>query len=655
MNPIEDIKSRLDIVDIVSETVSLRKSGRSYSGFCPFHPNTKTPAFVVFPHSQSWRCFGACADGGDIFNFVMKQNGWEFREALEHLARRAGVQLEELTPEQRHRKDEQDHLVDLLEAAADYFHQLFLHAPQARGARDYIAGRAIQTETIETFKIGFALNSWDATRSHFMGQGYSEQDMLDVGLLSENEERGTRYDRFRNRLMIPIRDVSGRTVGFGARTLDPDGLPKYLNSPQTALFDKSHLLYGLDLAKRHIREARQAVIVEGYMDVIGAWQGGFNTVIAQMGTALTPTQLELLKRYTKRFIIALDSDAAGVKATLRSLNVARQTLDREDDIRFDPTGLLREEGRLQADIRIATMPPGEDPDSLIRQDPAAFGKRIAAAKPVVEYVIGVLSAEYDLTDPKNKTAVAEQIIPLIKDVANPVEREHYWQHLARVLRVDDRSLRQMYVPQRGPGGRPVVGRDTTTPPPPKKGSKTSAPLATRGRSREAAVRRREENFLQRCLQDPLLIREVNRKLSHEGQLIIHAEDFSSAADQALFVTLNQYQSTGFVASMDELWDSLNSTLRQRASQLLDQSQPAADERDRLPDRLMLSVLDWRLEKANQLNDELKLLIREAKNEAETDLVHIYTQQHTELTRKILQLNRAKGAMQSLGRRRDSSS
>lgn len=446
MTPIEEIKNRLDLVDVVSETVQLRRSGNSYSGFCPFHSNTKTPSFVVFPDSQTWRCFGACAEGGDIFSFVMKQNGWEFRETLEHLANRAGVTLEPLTPQKKAAEEAEAQLADLLEAAADYFHQLLLHAPQAEEARQYIRGRVLNVGTVNAFQLGYALNSWDACSTHFMGQGYSQQELLDAGLLTENIDKGTTYDRFRQRLMFPIRDVSGRVVGFGARTLEPDGIPKYLNSPQTELFDKSYLLYGLDLAKRHIREARQAVIVEGYMDVIQAWQVGYRNVVAQMGTALTEPQLRLLKKYTKRFIIALDADAAGVQATMRSLTVARRTLDREQEVLFDAPGLVHYEGRLQADIRIVTLPPGEDPDSLIRQDKAAWPKLVASSKPVVEYVIQVLLAETDMNDAKGKTAVAEQVIPLINDVSNPVERDHYWQYLARALRIDDRALRQMTVP-----------------------------------------------------------------------------------------------------------------------------------------------------------------------------------------------------------------
>ena len=250
MTVTEEIKSRLDIVDIVSESVSLRKSGRNYAGFCPFHQNTRTPSFFIFPETQTWRCFGACAEGGDLFSFVMKKEGWEFKEALKNMANRAGVELEERKPVDKAKKAAQSKQAGLLQAASDYYHQLFLHAPQAEAARQYVTKRGLNDETIEAFAIGFALNSWDACRSHFNMQGYGDTELLAAGLLTENPDKGTKYDRFRNRLMIPIRDVDGRIVGFGARTLEKDGIPKYLNSPQTALFDKSHLLYGLDGAKR---------------------------------------------------------------------------------------------------------------------------------------------------------------------------------------------------------------------------------------------------------------------------------------------------------------------------------------------------------------------------------------------------------------------
>jgi DNA primase len=380
MSVTEEIKSRLDIVDIISESVSLRRSGRNYAGFCPFHQNTRTPAFYVFPETQTWRCFGACAEGGDLFSFVMKKEGWEFKEALRVLADRAGVRLETQRQVDPQQKAQEEKLADLISAAADYFHQLFMHAPQAEAARDYIAHRGLNAETIDQFKIGFALNSWDACRTHFNAQGYDDTALLEAGLLTENPDNDRRYDRFRHRLMIPIMNDRGEVVGFGARTLEKDGIPKYLNSPQTALFDKSHLLFGLHLAKRDIREARQAVIVEGYMDVMQAWQAGYRNVIAQMGTALTEAQLRRLKKLTKRFVIALDADAAGAQATLRSLQVARETLDRDVEIKFDARGLVQHEGRLEADIRIATMPPGKDPDNVIQEDPTQWAALIAGGE-----------------------------------------------------------------------------------------------------------------------------------------------------------------------------------------------------------------------------------------------------------------------------------
>ncbi len=656
MTPIDEIKSRLDLVDIVAETVELRKSGRSLTGFCPFHSNTKTPSFVVFPETQTWRCFGACADGGDLFSYVMKREGSDFRETLENLASRAGVILEEATPQQKAKKVEQEQQADLLEAAADYFHNLFMHAPQAQYAREYVKRRGLSAETIRTYKIGFALNRWDACRTHFDTQGYSVKELLDGGLLTHNEDKGTTYDRFRNRLMIPIRDVNGRYVGFGARTLEPDGIPKYLNSPQTDLFDKSRLLYGLDLAKRHIREEGQAVIVEGYMDVISVWQGGFRNVVAQMGTALTPQQLQLLKRYTKKFVIALDADAAGIRATMRGLEVARQTLDRTAEFRFDPTGLVREEGRLEADIRVVMMPEGEDPDSIVSRDPAEWKTLIDQAKPVVEYVIGVMAAEADLNDPKAKTRVAEQVIPLIRDVENPIEREHYWQILARTLRVDVQALQRLQVAKKGgrvvapAKPRPVVDgtkkrRQAPPPPPPP------ARILNSGRGRSAAVRKREENFLRECLDNPLLVRRVNRMLSEQNAPILNEGDFSSSEDQALFGLINHQQSLGRVAPIIEMWDSLDAILQQRIRNLQAQSGLASNQTERRVERLVLSVLDWRQEKVTRLNDELKQLIHHARIEGNQTLVTTYTKEQLTLVKQLQQIYRAKGAMSAVARRR----
>jgi DNA primase len=652
MSVTQEIKSRLDIVDIVSEQVPLRRSGRNFSGFCPFHPNTRTPAFYVFPETQTWHCFGECAEGGDLFNYVMKKEGWDFKETLKHLAKRAGVVLEEVDPEVKRRRKAEDKLVDLLTTAADYFHQLLFYAPQAEEARRYVAGRELTTETIDTFRLGFALNSWDACRTHFNDQGYSDEELLEVGLLTEHQERGTRYDRFRNRLMIPLRDVDGRVVGFGARTLEKDGIPKYLNSPQTALFDKSRLLYGLDTAKRSIREAREVVIVEGYMDVMQGWQAGFRNIVAQMGTALTGDQLRILKRYTKRFILALDPDAAGIKATMRSLQVARENLDREYEPSFDARGLVQHEGRLQAEIHIVTLPEGYDPDKLIRTNPARWPEVLSKAKPVTAYVIEVATRDLDLNDAKAKSAVAQQVLPLIKDISDPVEREHYRQQLARALRVDERTLRMVQLPQEGDRSRPYV-----TPPPPPEESFPQPDNATKiiGDREIASVPKdkRVTNLLRQCLEHPRLIIQVNQSLLRQEQLAVSEDDFILPEDGLILTIIYERADQAAVVTIEEMCDSLDSVLLERMEMLL--ALPASSDTvgPRLPDRLAMSVLDVRLSKAKAEIKQLQQLMRDAQDleQATPNPARLYWSRINELLLAVKWINKAKDATSASGQRR----
>ncbi len=658
MSVTEEIKSRLDIVDIISETVSLKKSGRNFAGFCPFHHNTRTPAFYVFPETQTWRCFGACAEGGDLFSFVMKKEGWDFREALEQMARRAGVTLENNRPVDKAKQAAEQKLTDLLEAAADYFHMLLMHAPEAAEARRYVQERQLTDETLETYRLGFALNSWDKCRIHFNEQGYSDQDLLDAGLLTENEERGTRYDRFRNRLMIPIRDVNGRVVGFGARTLEKDGIPKYLNSPQTELFDKSTLLYGLDMAKRHIREARQVVIVEGYMDVMQGWQQGYQNMVAQMGTALTERQLQLLKRYTKRFVLALDADAAGAKATLRGLQVAREALDHDVDVRFDARGLVRHEARLQADIQVVTLPEGNDPDKILRTKPDLWPQLLEHAQPVVAYVIGVLTADLDMNDAKGKTAVAQQVIPLIKDIQDPVERDHYWQHLARTLRIDERALRQVQLPQRS---RPTRRRSTidapqqqglNLPPEPDVPWPEEAQSVPKVRVRPLNQHRREANFLRQCMAYPQIVRSVNQVLQRMEQTVVSAADFATQEDKLLWQQIMQVVIDGAFVTDEDLCDSLDDDFLQSRLQILRTIHPVpAVSLDKLPDTLALSVLQWRQDQVKSMWQEIKQLVQEASRASDTEALQLYQQQVNELTIAKRRIDKAIASMSALQRRR----
>src|SRR4030067_3468593 len=352
----DEIKSKIDIADLVSEAgVKLRHAGKNYTGFCPFHDNKHTPAFVVCPESGTWRCFGQCNEGGDIFKFVMKRENLDFKEALNKLAARAGVEVPEYIKPAPEQKEPHDTLRKLLEDALIFYRG---HLLANKDILNYLRGeRGLAEASIETFGLGYAPRAGDSALTHFTQRGYSEKDLFEAGLVSERDSGG-HYDRFRNRIMIPIRDENGRMSGFGARIVDLDDAPKFLNSPETPIFSKGRLLYGLDRARKPIRAADQRVIVEGYLDVIALQQAGYENVVSPMGTALTEEQLRLLKRFTRRIVLALDPDSAGQKAVLRGLEAARQAMDQEGELGFDALGLLRSEARLQADLRAASGPGG---------------------------------------------------------------------------------------------------------------------------------------------------------------------------------------------------------------------------------------------------------------------------------------------------------
>ncbi len=446
MNTIDEIKNQLDIVDIISESVKLRRSGKNYTGFCPFHANTRTPAFVVFPETGTWRCFGECNEGGDVFRFVMKKEGVDFREALKMLANRAGIQLEPLTPQKIERNEREDYLRKLLEEAVIFYRHQLMSTDAGKKARVYLREkRGINPKTEEVWELGYAPKSWDAVLNYLKNKGYPVKDMVEAGLLTERQD-GKVYDRFRHRVMIPIRNMSGQMAGFGGRVLNPDDVPKFINSPQSILFDKSSILYGLDKARKQIRSSNQAVIVEGYFDVIVVHQEGFQNVVSPMGTALTEVQMRMLKRFTRNFVMALDPDAAGQKATLRGLEVAREALDHTSDPVFDARGLLHHESRLQADLRVSTLPDGLDPDEIVLRDPNEWEQIIKTAKPIIYHVLDSLTDGQDLDDPKIKSTIAVQILPLVKDISSPVERDAYRQQIARVLKVDERALLNLAVP-----------------------------------------------------------------------------------------------------------------------------------------------------------------------------------------------------------------
>ena len=531
MNTVDEIKNRLDIVDIVSETVKLKRSGKNYTGFCPFHANTRTPAFVVFPESSTWRCFGECNEGGDIFKFVMKKEGWDFKEALENLAERAGVKLQPMTPQRAEENEHNEQLRKLLEEAVIFYRYQLNQTEAGKGALAYVEKRGIKPETAEAWGIGYAPDGWENTLNYFVNKGYPKKDIIEAGLVSQRDN-GKLFDRFRHRLMFPIRDARGNMTGFGGRILRPDDVPKYMNSPQSPLFDKSSLLYGLDMARKAIRSENQAVIVEGYTDVIVVHQEGFQNVVSPMGTALTEIQMRQLKRYTRSFILALDPDAAGVKGTLRGLEVAREALDHSTDRVFDARGLLHNEARLQADLRVSTLPDELDPDEIVLRNPEEWKQIIAEAQPIIYHVLNTLIKDRDLNDPKTKSEIAAGILPLIEDVPNPVERDAYRQQVARVLQVDESALLLLSSQKKHKRRRKKEREE-------ENGREKPLNQTSLNSSGLENVRTMERYIIQFLIKDPEQIYRINRYMQSQDLERLSEADFQFSENQQLYAMVNQ--------------------------------------------------------------------------------------------------------------------
>lgn len=607
MTVTDEIKARIDIVDLVSETVKLRRSGKSYTGFCPFHPNTRTPAFVVFPDSGTWRCFGQCNEGGDIFRFVMKKEGWDFAETLRYLAERAGVVLQPPSPEREAEDKENERLRTLLEEAVMFYRHQLLQTAAGKEAQAYLSQRGLLPETMEKFELGYAPDTWDAGFNYLSGKGYSQDELLQAGMLSENPEKNRVYDRFRHRIMFPIRDAMGRMSGFGARILHPDDVPKFLNSPQTPLFDKGHLLYGLHLARKPIRVQDQAVLVEGYLDVIALHQAGFANSVSPMGTALTEDQLHLLKRFSRRVVLALDADAAGEKATLRGLEVARQALDRTDELAFDARGLLRHEARLQADVRVTTLPEGLDPDDVVLHDPNAWTKIIEEAKPIVIHVMESLAAGHNLDDPKTKSEIAAQVLPLIADVPSAVERDAYRQRLARLLKVDESALQVRTAPVQGGRRRPTERR-------PAPAAKPAPPAETVNLGRAM-----EGHCLRLLLRQPEMIYSIDRALQAAGLSRLSPQDFENADYQAMAHFILEALAQDQMEPQSHLTENVPASLSDLQAELLaplPQGEPNAAQRI---EDLMRTLVKLRLLRVSDGIQQMRFMQEDLQEQGESTL------------------------------------
>ncbi len=435
MSVVDDVRARLDIVDVVSDHVALQKAGRNYKALCPFH-DEKTPSFVVNPERQSWRCFGACATGGDVFSFVMRIEGLEFGEALKRLAEKTGVALQ-----RRHDGDRNDGLYRINQEAAR-FYQGVLESAEGRRGVDYLSERGVDRSARSAFQLGLSPKGRDRLKSHLFSLGFGLEQAVEAGLLRRNDDGSVR-DFFWGRLMFPIHDRQGRVAGFGGRSLDGSN-PKYLNTASTPVFDKRATLYGLHLALESIRKQETAVIVEGYMDTIAAHQHGYTNVVASMGTALTQQQVSQIGSTVKSFVLALDPDAAGQEATLRSLESTYRVLESQ------PLGRKR-----LFDLKVAALPTGLDPAELIRQDPKEWERLVREAVDFMDFYIPAQASRYDLSSSNGKEQAAQAIGPTIMSTRNAFEQDRSFSLLAKTLDVS-RDLLEASI------GRPGRGRNGGT-------------------------------------------------------------------------------------------------------------------------------------------------------------------------------------------------
>lgn len=413
-SPVDEIKSKLGIEEVVSSYLQLQRAGRNLKAKCPFH-NEKTPSFIVNPERQIWHCFG-CGEGGDIFTFVMKIEGLEFRDALKLLAERAGVKLENVNYRDSGKKSR---LFEIAEVSRKFYEEC-VKIKTGKKVYEYLKNRGLSKNTIEKFQLGYAPKSWDLLSKFLKKKGYQEKEIFASGM-TVRKDRGGYYDRFRDRIMFPINNISGQTVGFSSRVMpgEDESQAKYINTPETIIYNKSGILYGLDKAKVAIRQNDLCVLVEGNMDVIASFQAEVENTIAVSGTALTSDQLRIIKRYTSNIAFSFDLDSAGIKAAKRGIELALQE------------GL---------NIGVVMVPEGKDPADCVKNNPELWKNAVENPKPIMEFYFESVFAKYDPNKIEDKKKIASEILEIISKISNKIEQAHYLQILSDKLEVDEKIL-----------------------------------------------------------------------------------------------------------------------------------------------------------------------------------------------------------------------
>ena len=530
MTLLDDVKARLNIVDVVSNYVPLTQSGSVFKARCPFHTE-RTPSFVVNPERGSWHCFGACSEGGDAIGFVMKAENQSFSEALRTLAVRVGVPLP--SPRQQ---AQMDPLLRANEEAMRFF-QRRLQSEDGAEALAYLQDRGVAVETAAAFGLGLSPDGFEELKAHLEGQGFTEEQLQRAGLVSRPQQ-GVSRDLFHGRLMFPIRDADGRAVGFGGRSLD-GSQPKYLNTPQTTIFDKSSLLWGLDAARDSIKLRGEGVVVEGYMDALMAHQHGYTNVVASMGTALTSRQVTALRGLADSFVLALDPDAAGQEATMRSLKTSWR------DVR---------------DVRIALLPEGKDPDELIREAPQRWPEVLEAAEPRIDFGFRLMAPRFNLDIADGRRALTEELGGWILS-AEEADQDRYLEKLEQLIGVSRHTLEQALQRQRralldGPPSAPGRMAARTAP----VGSVVEAPTG---------VFERDDPLEAYSL--ALLIRDPGLRDAADG---LRAEFFRQSENREVF------QKWAECSTMEELKEDLDALLQEHLESLLSREIPTMDYKQR---------------------------------------------------------------------------
>ncbi len=713
---IEQIKTKIDVVEEIGLVVALQKSGKSYKGHCPFH-NERTPSFHVFAESQTWRCFG-CNEGGDVFTFVEKQQGIDFRETLRYLAEKAGISVEEQgnsrdPEEERERNAAKERLRKMNEEALLWYHQVLLRARDASDARAYLQSRGVTSESVIAFSLGYAPDQWDGLSRYVAGRGYTEREMVNGGLArvremgggvagraqgspQQNDESsgnggdgrvgGGVYDYFRNRIIFPIRDTRGRVIGFGGRAMR-DGQPKYLNSPQTVLFEKNNVLYALDRARESIKLAKQVVIVEGYVDAVIAHQYGTTQTVACIGSAITEKHIQQLKSLTKQVTLALDPDSAGEAATERGIQEALKAFDRtvvpvpvvsENYVKHvrgkkgqEQRGIIRLEEQVDADINVAQLPPGEDPDEFIRRDFKAWSQVIAHPLPLIDYYFVAKTSGLDLKQPHGKAEAAKRLLPVIGVISDRIKRDAYIQKLSTMIGIDERSLneelqRVLWVrggqkttgvtaayTDRGeargagdaPGGRQILpdhraiedaAGDVET------GDEGGLESRKSGgaNNRTFGLDKRSNNRVQ--WEDYLIgLLLANPELSTHVCGIIHDGDFAGTDTRELYRFFNSVDQRG----SSPLFQSIEQAVPSALLTTIDRARKSVESRSPLDGAgLQKAAIQCatRLRRARllQQNMELQLLMRDAENAGEVEAAQQFRQQFLRIHRELRTIDSA---------------